>query len=398
MEKLQVWLPVLGLAVAAFVFNTSEFLPVGLLPEIAKSLDISIQKTGLVMTGYAWVVAIASLPLTVLTARLERKKLLLWLLVIFCLSHVLVLWACTFELLLGARICVALTHAIFWSIMTPLAARMAPYGKGPLGLAIVQGGSIVATVLGVPIGTQLGLWIGWQNAFFVVGIVAAMVWLLLFVTLPLVPSKKAGSLASLPVILKRPALLQIYLLTMVIVLGQFTVYSYITPVLANLGHLDSSAIIFVLFVYGISGIIGTVFCARFIDHHPNTVFLSSMIILGTSMALLAATCTSLPALVPLVVFWGAAMTAVCMCLQVFLLRTAHDATDVATSLFSGIFNVGIGGGAFLGGMASAQLGYGSLGYIGFAMVLAAFLLCLAVFLRRGEVLWNQKTSSAESGE
>jgi DHA1 family L-arabinose/isopropyl-beta-D-thiogalactopyranoside export protein-like MFS transporter len=116
------------------------------------------------------------------------------------------------------------------------------------------------------------------------------------------------------------------------------------------------------------------------------------------MALLAATCTSLPALVPLVVFWGAAMTAVCMCLQVFLLRTAHDATDVATSLFSGIFNVGIGGGAFLGGMASAQLGYGSLGYIGFAMVLAAFLLCLAVFLRRGEVLWNQKTSSAESGE
>ena len=146
------WIPTIGLAFAAFVFNTSEFLPVGLLPNIAESIHESVSKTGLIITVYAWVVSLLSLPLTILTAKLERRRLLLWLIVIFALSHFVVLWADTFEKLMGARVCVAVTHSIFWSIMTPLAARVAPFGKQAFGLAAVMGGSIVATVLGVPIG------------------------------------------------------------------------------------------------------------------------------------------------------------------------------------------------------------------------------------------------------
>lgn len=143
------WIPTIGLAFAAFVFNTSEFLPVGLLPNIAESIHESVSKTGLIITVYAWVVSLLSLPLTILTAKLERRRLLLWLIVIFALSHFVVLWADTFEKLMGARVCVAVTHSIFWSIMTPLAARVAPFGKQAFGLAAVMGGSIVATVLGV---------------------------------------------------------------------------------------------------------------------------------------------------------------------------------------------------------------------------------------------------------
>lgn len=142
------WIPTIGLAFAAFVFNTSEFLPVGLLPNIAESIHESVSKTGLIITVYAWVVSLLSLPLTILTAKLERRRLLLWLIVIFALSHFVVLWADTFEKLMGARVCVAVTHSIFWSIMTPLAARVAPFGKQAFGLAAVMGGSIVATVLG----------------------------------------------------------------------------------------------------------------------------------------------------------------------------------------------------------------------------------------------------------
>ena len=123
------WIPTIGLAFAAFVFNTSEFLPVGLLPNIAESIHESVSKTGLIITVYAWVVSLLSLPLTILTAKLERRRLLLWLIVIFALSHFVVLWADTFEKLMGARVCVAVTHSIFWSIMTPLAARVAPFGK-----------------------------------------------------------------------------------------------------------------------------------------------------------------------------------------------------------------------------------------------------------------------------
>lgn len=129
------WIPTIGLAFAAFVFNTSEFLPVGLLPNIAESIQESVSKTSLIITVYAWVVSLLSLPLTILTAKLERRRLLLWLIVIFALSHFVVLWADTFEKLMGARICVAVTHSIFWSIMTPLAARVAPFGKQAFGLA-----------------------------------------------------------------------------------------------------------------------------------------------------------------------------------------------------------------------------------------------------------------------
>lgn len=174
------WIPTIGLAFAAFVFNTSEFLPVGLLPNIAESIHESVSKTGLIITVYAWVVSLLSLPLTILTAKLERRRLLLWLIVIFALSHFVVLWADTFEKLMGARVCVAVTHSIFWSIMTPLAARVAPFGKQAFGLAAVMGGSIVATVLGVPIGTHLGQQVGWQGSFFIVGMAAVLVWVIIF--------------------------------------------------------------------------------------------------------------------------------------------------------------------------------------------------------------------------
>ena len=128
----------IGLAFAAFVFNTSEFLPVGLLPDMAASLNESVSFMGLVITGYAWVVSIMSLPLALLTARFERKKLLLFLLGLFAICHFAVLWVDSFWSLYATRIGVALAHSIFWSIMNPLAARMAPAGKRATGLAAVM--------------------------------------------------------------------------------------------------------------------------------------------------------------------------------------------------------------------------------------------------------------------
>ena len=106
------WIPVIGLAFAAFVFNTSEFLPVGLLPDMAASLNESVSFMGLVITGYAWVVSIMSLPLALLTARFERKKLLLFLLGLFAICHFAVLWVDSFWSLYATRIGVALAHSI----------------------------------------------------------------------------------------------------------------------------------------------------------------------------------------------------------------------------------------------------------------------------------------------
>ena len=387
------WLPIIALAFAAFVFNTSEFLPVGLLPDIASSLNETVPFTGLILTGYAFVVAIMSLPLTIVTARFERRKLLLVLLFVFSLCHFVVPWVESFETLFAARVGVALTHSIFWSIMTPLAARVAPHGKRAVGLAAVMGGTIVATVLGVPIGTNLGHLFGWHMSFFIIGIGtgSAFVFVVIFFVLPVCEATHAGSLKSLPVILKRPGLQQLYLLTVVTVLGQFTAYSYLNPILATAGGLDEGMIVTMLFVFGIAGIIGTVVASKTVDKHVETTLLSAMVIVCISLALLTITADHTPSLTVLIICWGAAMTAVCLAFQTVLLTVAPDAADVAASLYSGIFNVGIGGGAFIGSRVSEAAGFMPVAYVGAAIVGVSLLSLLVVKLKTGKWLLGEQT-------
>lgn len=377
------WLPIIGLAFAAFVFNTSEFLPVGLLPNIAEHLNETVSFTGLVITGYAWVVAVMSLPLTIITAKLERRKLLLALIAVFALAHFAVIVADTFERLFAARVAVALTHSIFWSIMTPLAARMAPRGKRAVGLAAVMGGTIVATVLGVPIGTQLGHMFGWQEAFFIIGIAAALVFALIWLVLPECVSTHAGSLKSLPVILKRPALIQLYCLTAVTVLGQYTAYSYISPILQSVGGFADGDVVTTLFVFGIAGIIGTVLSSKLVDRYPSGALVAPLIAISACLFLIIPTCHHFGVLMGVVVIWGAAMTAVCMAFQTMLLNAAPDAADIAASLYSGIFNIGIGGGAFLGSRILSASGYEPIVWTGASIVALSALSTLSVWWRTG---------------
>lgn len=393
---IRAWLPIVGLAFAAFVFNTSEFLPVGLLPDIAGDLGETVAFTGLVITGYAWVVALMSLPLTIATAKLERRKLLLCLIAVFALAHFVVLWAESFEKLFAARIAVALTHSIFWSIMTPLAARMAPRGKRALGLAAVMGGTIVATVLGVPIGTQLGHMFGWQEAFFIIGIAAALVFALIYFVLPECASNRAGSMKSLPVILKRPALIQLYCLTAVTVLGQYTAYSYISPILQTVGGFGETDVVTTLFVFGIAGILGTVLSSKLVERFPSGSLAVPLIIIAASLFLIVPLCGHFGLLMALVVAWGAAMTAVCMAFQTMLLNAAPDAADIAASLYSGIFNIGIGGGAFIGSGILRVSGYEPIAYAGGAIVAVSAISTIVVWLRTDSAVLKSSVAADEA--
>lgn len=385
-EGFGAWLPVIGLALAAFVFNTSEFLPVGLLPDIAEGLGSDVSFMGLLISGYAAVVAVMSLPLTVMTAKFERRKLLLVLVFIFAVCHFAVLWTDSFSTLYASRIGVALTHSIFWAIMTPLTARVAPFGKRALGLACVMGGSIVATVLGVPIGTHLGHLFGWRETFAVIGIAAMVLFAMIFAVLPECKSDKAGSFASVPMLFKRPALVELYAITMIAMLGQFCAYSYISPILTSSGVFVVDDVVMILFVFGISGIIGTVLMSKTVDKHRIPSFITPLVILAACLYLLAPMTASYAGTIALTVVWGASMTALMLVFQSTLLDVASDAADVATSMYSGIFNVGIGGGAFIGSIVSHHYGFYPVSFVGAGLVTVTLLILLLAYMKTGCVI------------
>lgn len=377
------WLPVICLAFSAFVFNTTEFVPVGLLPSIAKSFDMDVAHTGLLITGYAWVVTIMSLPLTVLTATFERRKLLISLFLLFIMSHILCGMASSFTLLMIGRIGIACAHAIFWAITTPMAVRLAPISDPRAkskALAFIVTGSSLATVLGVPIGTIIGQQAGWRITFLCIGVVAFLVMLMLIKLLPLLPSNKAGSIKSVPVLFKRPALVIIYALTAITITGHFTAYTYITPFMTQIGEFSEQHVVFLLLVIGFAGIVGSVIFERFYNRFPFGIFVCGIVTLLLSLVLLYVSTFSHYTAIAVCFIWGCAIAMIGLCLQTKVLDVAPDAADVAVSMYSGIFNIGIGGGALVGSIVLIHFGASAIGFVG--AVFVAISLVMMMMTRR----------------
>lgn len=386
-EFWQAWLPVIALSFAAFIFNTTEFLPVGLLPSIAESFNMDVAHTGLLITGYAWVVTIMSLPLTILTAKIERRLLLVILFILFIGSHILAWLAWSFASLMLARIGIACAHAVFWAITTPLAARIAPFHKRAKALSFIVTGSSLATVLGVPIGTIIGQHLGWRIAFLCIAVTAFIVMLILIWLLPKLPSNNAGSLKSLPSLFKRPTLMYVYLLTAIIVTGHFTAYTYITPFMTKVGGFGENFVVFLLLVIGGAGIIGSIIFTKKSAQYPIGLPIASISCLLASLILLTLSAYAHFTVILLCLIWGGAMTIIALSLQTKVLDVAPDASDVAISMFSGIFNIGIGGGALVGSIVLAQMDTSYVGYAGAIFVLIALIIFYAIAHR----YWVQQT-------
>ncbi|EIR5497362.1 sugar transporter [Salmonella enterica] len=373
------WLRVVTLAIAAFIFNTTEFVPVGLLSDIAESFHMQTAQVGIMLTIYAWVVAVMSLPFMLLTSQMERRKLLICLFVLFIASHVLSFLAWNFTVLVISRIGIAFAHAIFWSITASLAIRLAPAGKRAQALSLIATGTALAMVLGLPTGRVVGQYFGWRTTFFAIGMGALITLLCLIKLLPKLPSEHSGSLKSLPLLFRRPALMSLYVLTVVVVTAHYTAYSYIEPFVQNVAGLSANFATVLLLILGGAGIIGSLVFGKLGNRHASSLVSIAIALLVICLLLLLPAANSEAHLAILSIFWGIAIMVIGLGMQVKVLALAPDATDVAMALFSGIFNIGIGAGALVGNQVSLHWSMSAIGYIGAIPACAALVWAVLIF-------------------
>ncbi|QCR85011.1 sugar transporter [Moraxella osloensis] len=372
---------VIVMAISAFIFNTTEFVPIALLSDIGHSFAMPVETVGHMITIYAWIVAILSLPAMLATARIERRKLLIALFVIFIGGHAVSVMAQSFAMLLVGRALIALAHAVFWSITASLVVRVAPKDHQTKALGLLSMGSALATVLGLPLGRMIGQWLGWRMTFGTIGVAALLAMIMVWWILPKLPSKDVGSAASLPSIFNNIPLLTVYTLTVLCVTAHFTAYSYIEPYMLTISQFSQQFATVILLSFGVAGLLASWLFGHLYDRFPRAFLISAMATLLFSL-LASAWLPHVPILwLVLAMLWGLAITAISLALQLRVLQLAPNATDVAMSIFSGIYNVGIGGGAFVGGWVIASLGLAMVGYVGAGIALIA-MVCLMVYLAR----------------
>lgn len=378
------WLALAGIAIAAFVFNSSEFMPVGLLTDIGQTFGTSEATTGMLVSVYAWAVMILSVPLMIVATRLDFRRLLLVVLVVFLAGQVLTAFSASYWMLMAARLVVACAHSVFWAIAAPIAVRLVPQSKRALALSVAETGTAVAAIVGLPLGRAIGLAVGWRLTFAIVAVISALLLVYLIVTLPWVPGAEPFGVGQLPGLFRNKGLVALFVLTALYAWGYYTGYSYIEPFLLQIAGLENDMVTIVLSVFGVASIVGSIMCSKLYPRFRFGFFRA--ITIGAPVALLlmhAAAGVGIAAIFGVVVLWGISAAAVSVVYQAEIINVSSDEEEtVAMAFFSGIFNFGIGTGALLGGQVVNSLGIANVFYAGGAIGAASIAFCLLVAVAR----------------
>lgn len=343
-----------ALSAACFISVTSENLPVAMLPQLAAGLRVSGAAVGLLVTGYAIVVATTVVPLVALTAHWDRRTTALITIAAIVASNVLLAVAPNYGVAVVARLISAVGHGVFWSVVASMAARL--LGPDRIGRAttVVFAGNSLAFLVGLPLSSWLGVTLGWRPAVLAVAGAAALAALVIRATLDPMPpehtTRQPGRAAIRRAVTNR-TLLPVNVVTLVLVLGHFTAYTYITVIIANYVHLTGSATSSLLLAYGAAGLIGLIAIGRLVDGHPRGTALAVTGGIAACFAVLLAFGPATPWIAgPAVVLWSIPAGGLAVVLQAAVLRVAPTQRDLASAVYIVAFQLGIAGGAWLGGV------------------------------------------------
>ena len=359
------WVGLLTLAGAIFVSVTSEFLPTGLLPEMAAELDVSLSTVGYLVTIFAATVVIATTPLAALTRRYSRKLLVVVVLLVIALANTLAAIAPTYEILVGARVLGGLAHGLFWAVVAAYSAHLVPKHQLGRAVAITSGGGSAAFVLGVPVGTALGHALTWRAAFLIIAVVVVVLAIVVIRYLPPVNHQVPLRTGEIPLPLyKDKSLGGVIVLCLVILLlltGQNVYSTYIAPWLIDVAGFSPDVVPFMLFLFGGAGAIGLVLAGLVTDRYPRRGLIGASLAVMVSVTVLAIASTNAIVVVIAFIAWGVTFGGLPAMLQTRMLHTASfRMRDLAAALQTTAFNIGIGGGALVGGLLLDSTGLASL--------------------------------------
>lgn len=357
--------PLVGLLVlstAIFTSMATEFLPGGLIPLISDTFNRSSAEVGHLITLFALTVILTAAPLAILTRRIDRKTIVVIAFGLIGVGNVLTAFAPSFEVLLGARVLGGLAHGLFWSVVAAYPAHLVRPGKLARAMAVTAAGGSLAGVAGIPLGNALGQAMGWRWAFGALACLAVIITVLLARLLPpvQVPAEPSKAHARTPA--RRydrtlPAILTVCLLILLIVAAQNSYGTYMVVWLVDVANFSMEAVPSVLFAMGISSAVGIALVGAFYSRFPLQVFLGALSTLVVLLLVLpsAAASGSFVGVLALIIAMGIAFGALPTILQTRMMQTASPAArNMAAALQTTAFNVGIGGGAFLGGLVIAS--------------------------------------------
>ncbi|MFI6045118.1 MFS transporter [Nocardia sp. NPDC051321] len=371
-------LALLALTLGAFGIGTTEFVVVGLLPDIAATYAVSIPTAGLLVTGYALGVVVGAPLMTGLGTRVSRKRMLLGMLLLLVAGNVLSAVAPTFGLMLTGRIVAALAHGAFFGIGAVVAGAVVRPDKRAGAIAIMFTGLTVATMVGVPLGTLLGQQFGWRLTFLIVALVGLIGLAGIALLVPEQPAPQDARLRTELAVFRNPQVLLAMAMTVLGFGGVFAAITYLAPMMTEVTGFAESSVTWLLVLFGFGFFLGNLIGGKFADRHLMPMLYLSLGGLAVVLALFTLTAHNKIAAAITVVLIGALGFATVPPLQKRVLDQASGAPTLASAVNIGAFNLGNAISAWLGGLViAAGLGYTAPNWVGVVLVVIA--LALAVW-------------------